>query len=184
MSIKSGYGNLTETLESLADAITTLPSNRNSVIQLPSKLSKRIFSITVGYRVPSNADDALTQLFGGRLLVVGTKFQNYQDVISPLESALPDSLNSANVYLDVPIIEMSNVAAASDDDNFQKGFSKHFDFNSGIIIPESVDASVILTFCANNQQDVLGRYPESAPVIAYLNVQGFTGGNDKIFKNA
>lgn len=190
MSIKSGYGNLTE---SLANAyLFGLPvtnSNRNAIIQLPSKQLKRIFSISVSYAVSGvNAANNVRGLFGGRLLVVGTKFDGVTEEIIPDQRTLPESLSSAQVYFDMFIGSKNKGAAQSSTgrDGVQN-ISEHFEFTNGIVIPESTDCSIILTYPLDDVDVGTTEYMASIDGIngylSTLNVYGFVGGSDQIFKN-
>lgn len=160
--IKNGFGSISERLiATIVAAPAIYGTNLNSILQLSAKNDKRIFTINAGYSKPSSS--AATNLGQGRLLVVGSKFTGTNAFIDPLSSDLPNDLSSAQIYFDAII---------------SSGVTHHFDFNSGIYIPDSVDASVILTFCTTDAD-----YPESVEVCSFLNVTGFVAGGDKIFKN-
>lgn len=159
MSIKSGYGTIIDVLDDTA--------NTNLIIQLPSKQTKRILNVDCGYSLVIGG--ANTALFRGRLLVVGTKYENDTEFVNPSSITYPTGLQGTQIYFDCPISGNNNVTS----------ISRSFSWTQGILIPDGVDASIILTACFGN-----GAVPPLAiSTNAFLNVQGLTGGSDKIFKN-
>lgn len=168
MSIKNGFGNITELLTS--SATVGRPTNRNLVIQLSSKQEKRITDIVAGYNLDP-LTPATTFLKGGRLLVVGAKYDDYETIINPNSPDLPDSLSSSTVYLDVQFAQKYPL------NNMIPQYSYHS--SKGIHVAKGTDASIILTFAQTDDQ----AYPASNLVIGYLNVDGFSGGSDAPFKN-
>lgn len=170
MSQKNGYGNLVATLVSLEILGVLQESNRNAIIQLPSKNDKRIFTITAGYRLPTGT--SATALQSGRLIVVGTKYEGDTEFIDPTIQQLPDTISSAQVFYDIPII------GGTGDALNRNAPPTHLDFTTGILIPAGSDASIILTFCTTSGG---ASFPASDPVTAFLNVHGYVGGSDKLF---
>jgi len=165
--IRHGYGSSTEEMESVV-APGKL-TNRNIVIQLSGKQERRITDIDAGYTlIPGGAP---VNFEGGRLLVVGTKFESYSDIIDPNSANLPDSLSSANVYHDVHFGQTYPFT------NDIPRYSYHT--SKGIHIPKGTDASVILTFAQTDD----ATFPDSSLHIGFLNVDGFSGGSDAPLKN-
>lgn len=177
MSIKYGFGSLRETLRNqYVLGVRQANTNSNAVIQLPAKYDKRIFSLSASYIIEGVGSVSVLPNLGGRLLVVGTKFDSYTDEIQPFGNLLPNSLNNAQIYFDMPIMAKANQSFT-----LNKGIciSEHFDFPNGIYIPESTDLSIILTYAYDGNDN----YPASGAVVGLLNASGLVGGTDKIFKN-
>jgi hypothetical protein len=168
--IKSGFGNLTDLLESTVVLGDLVDSNRNAVIQLSGKQEKRITDIVAGYSTGDPAN-LVSDISGGRLLVVGAKFDSLAEFIDPVRKDLPASLSSSVIYLDVFFGQAYTLNA--DIPRFQ------YHTDKGIHVPKGTDASVILTFALTNTAP----YPASLPVVAFLNVDGLSGGSDAPFKN-
>lgn len=161
MSIKNGFGNLTDTLVSNS----TRDVNRNAIIQIPPKNPKRIITISCGYTVAPGAG-AATVLSTGRLIVVATKFSGFSENINPITQQIPDSISSATIHLDLPILASRSPFV--------------WDSGLGISIGDG-DVSIILTYCRTTGGTAVA--PDTDPVTAWLNVQGTIGGSDKIFKD-
>lgn len=172
MSIKSGYGNLSDELVSLEVLGVLQDSNRNAILQLSGKQEKRITDIVAGYglKAPTGGADP-TQFEGGRLLVVGAKYDGISEFIDPRSKDLPQSLSSSVVFLDVFFAQSFPLS------NDSPRYEYHSD--KGIHISKGTDCSIILTFPVTD----VAAYPASDPVIAFLNVDGLSGGSDAPFKN-
>lgn len=160
MSIRSGFGCLTGVVDDT--------NNCNLIIQIPAKKTKRALNVDVGYSIVQGGSNAALTL--GRLLIVGSKYEGDTEFIDPTVIALPAGLEGATIYFDMPITAI---------DATQIGISNSFGWQQGIMIPEGIDASIILTACFGD-----GNAPPVAdPVNAFLNVQGVVAGSDKIFKD-
>jgi hypothetical protein len=157
MSSKQGFGNIADVVNST--------TNCSIVIQLAPHGTKRIFDITAGYNLRTGG--TATLLSGGRLIIVGIKFDAPTSFINPRDFELPTV--TGNIYFDAPIIPDGN----------NKAVVRSFNWINGLVLPDSQDASIILTACFADAPAP----PAAGDVNAYLSVSGLVAGADKIFKN-
>lgn len=161
MSSITGYGSI--------NGVVNSTSNMSLAILLPPNGTKRVFNISAGYSLRRGGTN--TKLIQGRLLVVGTKFDTPTAFIDPVQAELTTVLGAAKIYFDVPIgIKSLNNTV----------IQESFDWLNGLVLPDGVDISIILTACFGDGSAP----PAAADVNAYLNVSGVASGSDKIFKNA
>ncbi len=160
MSSVTGYGSI--------NGVVNSTTNTNLSVILPPNGTKRIFDISAGYSLRRGGTN--TKLIQGRLLVVGTKFDSLTSFIDPVQAELTSVIGNAKIYFDMPIgiKSLNNVV-----------IQESFDWLNGLILPDGVDATVILTACFGDGSAP----PAAADVNAYLNVNGVASGSDKIFKN-
>lgn len=163
MSIKTGFGNLTESLQSLYVLGIPQDSNRNAILQISGKTEKRIFSISAGYAVQNGSSG--TAVTGGRLIVCSDKFQGANEEIFCDRPDVPIALSSSSIFFDWLFTPNK--------------MEYHFTFDNGLYVPEGVDVSIILTSPRTTGGAV---YPETDPAIGFLSVTGIIGGSDKIFR--
>jgi hypothetical protein len=159
MAIKNGYGTLVDIVNGSA--------NTAAVIQLPSKNVKRIFSIDCAYSLRSGATNTL--LIGGRLLVVGSRYEALTEAINPRDIEYNTALQGVAVYFDAPLFPDDNV----------EFIGKSFSWANGLTIPDGTEASIILSMCYGDGIAA----PGADDVNAFLNVTGIVGGSEKPFKN-
>lgn len=166
MSLKTGFGSITETLLSLEVLGVLQPSNRNSIIQISEKQDKRLFSIDVSFAFPRPS--TAVEIKEARLIVAAEKFDDSELFIDPRSSSLPDQFSSSTIYLD-------KILSGND----QYSVQWHFDFANGIYCAKDQTLSIILTFPYTD----VATPPASDPVISTLSVTGQTGGSEAVFKN-
>lgn len=189
MSVKNGYGVLSEKLvNTYLLGAPVADSNRNAVIQLPSKNTKRIFSISCSYACSSSNGNAGTRgIMGGRLIVAGTKFDGHQTEIIPDGVDLPDNLSQAQIYFDMFIgSEQPGAAQLATGKSGVQNIREHYEFTNGLVVPEGTDVSIILTYPLDDGDLVLTEPQASNDpdgILSTLNVYGFIGGSDQLFKN-
>ena len=167
--ITAGFGSLTDELVSLVVLGVLQDSNRNAIVQLSGKQEKRITDIVAGYKIRTGS--GATFFKGGRLLVVGTRFEGVSDFIDPASKDLPASLSTSQIYLDTYFAQSFPLS------NMEPVFQYHTD--KGIHVPKNVDCSIILTFAYTDNAVA----PAADTVIGFLNVDGLSGGSDAPFKN-
>jgi hypothetical protein len=160
MSVNNGFGSYSTSVNST--------NNPTLVVQLPTNETKRILDIHAMYSLRTGA--ANTALEQGRLLIVGVKYGSPVEAFDPRNFEVPESLSGAKIYFDAPL---------GRDELDALTISRSFNFNNGIIIPEGVDCSVILTQCIGDG----AAYPICGEVNAFLTVNGVSGKSEKIFKN-
>lgn len=159
MSAQTGFGSI--------NGVVNSTSNCSLAINLPPNGTKRIFDVQCGYSLRRGGTNTL--LTQGRLLIIAAKFDSVDAFIDPVQEELTSAVGNAKIYFDMPI--------AVDGNN--KAIAKSFNWLNGLILPDGVDASIILTCCFGDGSVP----PVAADVNAYLNVSGLTAGSDKIFKN-
>lgn len=175
MSIQKGFGSYSEPLNSVVVlGVIQASGNRNLIVQLPSKNEKRIFDLTVGYSVIEGL--SYNSVTRGRVLIVGEQYDGVTDYINPTTTEMPEALQASKKYFDAPL-----VPSGQDKNVHTEAILKTFSWINGLLIPSGIPASIILTFCMN---DALDSQSAQEDTNAYLNVSGWVGGSDKIFKNA
>lgn len=188
MSIKQGFGNVTEILANpYILGVPAVGANRNIIFQLPTKQEKRILDISCGWTVNGQdiINNSIRGLICGRLMVVGAAFNGFSDEIIPDSNDLPESLSFAERYYDEIIGHTFRSGQGAIEPYNVRHISKQISFSNGLLIPAGQDASVILTYCLEDLDDTVTEYMATTGIytLAYLNVNGITGGSDKIFKS-
>lgn len=163
MTIKKGFGSLTDSVINLYVLGNPAVSNRNLITILSAKTQKQITSIICGYTLPNPS--TATGLTNGRLLVCSGKFEGSEIEISVLNAGLPQELANVNVLLDVPILGNRS--------------PEKIILNKPMLFDESTDVSIILTYCGTTGG---ASSPATESVTAFLNVDGVLGENIKLFK--
>jgi len=161
MSIKTNFGNITELIG--FETAPTIKADKNIVISLDGKIDNTIHGISAEIRLPRISP--ATVIVAARLLFVGSKFENVEELILPNSHELPASLSSSAIYIhrylstEKPYIEI----------NFENGFP----------ISKGTSASIILTY-AETDNEV---YPNAHLTIGSLSVWGVSGKSNSPFKN-